>query len=126
MNHTLANFGNSLNPSSLKDKLQIIQQNAFGIQSFVIQETLEHDDIAAFLYDVIEHGCQSGIVSSLIYYNDTHCFYDIYYDEIEVLREDWKDSTGVPITIKGDLKNFFAWFAFEQIAFQLGQELGIF
>ena len=126
MNHLPSNFDSSLNPSFLKDKLQTIKQNAFGIRAFVIQEALEHDDIAAFLQDVIEHGCQSGVVSSLIYYNDTYCFYDRYYDEIEALREDYEESTGTPITIKGDLKNFFAWFAFEEYAYQLGRELGIF
>ena len=126
MNHLPSNFDSSTNPSSLRDKLQIIQQNAFGIRAFVIQEVLEQDDIATFLQDVIEHGCQSGVVSSLIYYNDTYRFYDRYYDEIEALREDYEENTGTPITIKGDLKNFFAWFAFEEYAYQLGEELGIF
>jgi len=28
------------------------------------------------------------------------------------------------LTIKGDLKNYLAWFAFEEVAYQMAEELG--
>ena len=67
-------------------------------------------------------GCQGGTVSSLIYYNQTHAFYDKHYQEIEDLREEYEDNFGHPLVIKGDLKNWFAWFAFQETAFQIARE----
>ncbi len=63
------------------------------------------------------------MVSSLIYYRDTHRFYDEYYDEIEDLRLEFEDNCGEPLKVKGDLKNFLAWFAFEETAYLLSIEL---
>ena len=63
------------------------------------------------------------MVSSLIYYTDTHAFFDKHYDEIEEMREEFEDGTGQPLTIKGDLKNFLVWFAFEEVAYRIAVEL---
>jgi hypothetical protein len=44
------------------------------------------------------------------------------------LREDWEYNIGQPLKITGDLKSFFSWFAFEEIAYQMMQsfeELGL-
>ncbi|WP_431306831.1 DUF7222 domain-containing protein [Chryseobacterium indicum] len=65
------------------------------------------------------------MIKKLMYYHDTHSFYDKYYNEIEELREEYEQNTGTPIKIEGDLKNFFAWFAFEETAYQLAGELGL-
>ena len=32
--------------------------------------------------DAVQHGCQGGTISELIYYSDTSAFYDKYKDEI--------------------------------------------
>lgn len=50
------------------------------------------------------------MTSCLIRYTDTRKFYDTHYFEIEELREEIEDELGQPLEIKGDLKNFFAWF----------------
>lgn len=65
------------------------------------------------------------MVSRLIYYTDTHAFFDRHYDEIEEMRQDWEDSVGQPLEIKGDLKNGLAWFAFEEVAYQMMENLGL-
>tara|TARA_B110000977_G_C10865683_1_gene411525 strand:- start:10 stop:180 length:171 start_codon:yes stop_codon:yes gene_type:complete len=52
----------------------------------------------------------------MIWYSDTHDFFDEHYDEIEELREEWLEQTGQPLNISGDLKNYLAWFAFERVA----------
>ena len=72
--------------------------------------------------DLLHSGCQSGVINSLIYYADTHAFFDHHYDEIEELREDWEDQTGQPLEIRGDLKNWLAWFAFEETAWRMVQD----
>lgn len=85
----------------------------------------EFKEIQSFFSDLLHHGCVSGFISKLIYYYDTHIFYDKYYNEIEDLRDYYEFQTGEPLKINGDLKNWFAWFAFEETAYQLANELGI-
>lgn len=89
------------------------------------QEALEHSDIPAFFNDLANYGCICGMVGSLVYYTDTSDFFDRHYAEIEWLREEWEASIGEPITIEGDLRNFFAWFAFETVAAEIADELGL-
>ena len=104
----------------MKDLLKLIlKTNPQTIQAEVAQEALEHDDPQIFFNDLLQHGCISGMVSSLIYYTDTHAFYDKHYAEIEELRAEYEDSTGEPLKINNDLKNYLAWFAYEQVAYQL-------
>jgi hypothetical protein len=72
-----------------------------------------------------QYGCVSGLVSNLIYYRDTHAFYDRHYEEIEDLRCEY-DGCGTrpfPYPLDGDLKNFFAWFAFEVTASRIWAEI---
>ena len=94
------------------------------LRGAVAQEALDFwsDDPRQMFTDLAMAGCQSGMIQSLIYYYDTHGFFDTFYDEIEELREDWEDQSGEPIQIRGDLKNFFAWFAFEETAFRMANE----
>jgi len=107
----------------MKDLLQqICKDNPGSIQSAVAQEVLDYDDPQSFFSDLQQHGCVSGMVNSLIYYSDTHAFYDKHYSEIEELRTDYEESTGEPLQIKGDLKNYLAWFTFEQMAYELGND----
>ena len=104
----------------LKKQLQdIINDKPKTIEAHVAQEALENENIIAFFSDLQHHGCVSGMVSSLVYYCDTHAFYDEFYDEIEELRLSHEDMIGEPIKINGDMKNFFAWFAFEETAYRI-------
>lgn len=82
-------------------------------------------ELSSYFKDLLSHGCASGMVTGLIYYCDTHTFFDSHYDEIEELRDAYEDETGSPILIKGDLKNFLAWFAYEHVAYLLANELEI-
>ena len=112
---------------TLKNELQTIIDNTYGdtLETEVAKEALQYEDIAGFFNDLATHGCVSGWVSSLVFYSDTHKFYDKHYDEIEDLRVDFEDMIGSPITIKHDLKNFYAWFAFEVTASRMAEDLGI-
>jgi hypothetical protein len=102
---------------------KIIRDNPSTVKAEVAQEALDYDTIAVFFTDLAQNGCQSGMVTQLIYYADTAKFYDKYYDQIEELREDYEEMTGTVLEPKGDLKNWYAWFAFEETAFQLAAEL---
>ena len=114
-----------MKPINIKKRLQTtIEDYPNTIKTFVAIEALAYCEIKAFFSDLQQHGCISGMISPLIYYTDTHKFYDKHYDEIEELREQYEDNIGESIKIKGDLKNFLAWFAFEETAYQLAIELG--
>jgi len=64
------------------------------------------------------------MIGSLIYYQDTHEFYDKHYDEIEEIREEMlEQGTDIKIPNHSDLKNFFAWLSFEHRANELYDNL---
>ncbi len=98
-----------------------------GIKGFVARTVLSNqpEDMLPFFHDLFNHGCVSGMVSELIYYYQTAAFFDEYYDEIEELRLEYEDLNGSPLPIRGDLKNFFAWYSFEEMAYRIYQELGL-
>ena len=64
------------------------------------------------------------MVGSLIYYKDTHEFYEKHYAEIEKIRNELAEQ-GMEICLPShnDLKNFFAWMSFEEKARELYDEL---
>ncbi len=114
----------SMTKKEITNALQeIVEAEKGTIKGYVAHEALDDDDPISFFKDLLNHGCISGMIPGLIYYSDTHKFYDTHYDEIEVIREEYEESTGSPIQIKGDIKNFFAWFAYEYEAYRLAQEL---
>ena len=73
----------------------------------------------SFFKDLLNHGCVSGMVSSLIYYSDTGKFFDKYYEDIIWLKTEYEESIGQPIQIPHQVKNHLAWFAFEETARRL-------
>jgi hypothetical protein len=117
--------------SRLKTKLlAIIEENPNTIKEKVCQEALvcgnSNEEITNFFNDLSKYGCVSGMISFLVWYSDTHTFFDNHYEEIEELREEFEESTGLKLEIKGDLKNFLAWFSFEETAYQIANELNLF
>jgi hypothetical protein len=67
------------------------------------------------------------MVNSLIYYYQTHKFFDKYYGDIIYIYEELECS-GLPIKLNGvDIKNAFAWACFEHVAYKIATEdLGLF
>ena len=90
-----------------------------------ILNNLEEGQIA----DVVLEGCQSGIVSELIYYSDTCAFYEKYKEEIWRRLSDMADDMGEPsilhliVTFNGSkevnselqFKNLLAWWMCEDV-----------
>jgi len=95
-----------------------------SIKDWVINN-LEEGQIA----DVILEGCQSGIVSELIYYSDSEAFYEKFKEEIWQRLSDMADDMGEPsilhliVTFNGSkevgselqLRNLLAWWACEDV-----------
>ena len=100
-----------------------------NVCSYVIDEWSDYTDKKNIFLDVLKHGCQSGIVSQLIYYSDTIRFYNRYKNEINALLYELMDGTGLyaPSELFGDKwdkedplaqntfnQNLLAWFGFEE------------
>jgi hypothetical protein len=116
---------------TLKTKLKNIinQENGDTLKKYVAQYWLDdaddYDNTIDWYNNLMQGGCQSGFISSLIYYSDTHAFYNKYADDIDDILADYEDMTGEAIKVKGDRRNFYAWLGFEETARQIAQELGI-
>lgn len=87
--------------------------------------------------DLQKHGCISGMIPELIYYDDTNEFYDTYKTDINDLLSNLTQSTGLsveelfkdqfdendPLIIDCFNKNLMAWFGFEETSYQLYEQL---
>lgn len=98
------------------------------VREIVLSHNDNPDEIKNWLDDLNQHGCASGMVSDLIYYDDTCSFYDRHKKEIseciaidleecglksigELLRDyDTKDY----LAESTHNKNLLAWYAFER------------
>ncbi len=95
-----------------------------SIKEWIINN-LEEGQIA----EVVLQGCQSGVVSELIYYADSCAFYEKYKEEIWRRLSDMADDMGEPsilhliVTFNGakevgshlQLQNLLAWWACEDM-----------
>lgn len=97
--------------------------------NYVISRWSDYEDKKHIFTDVLNYGCQSGIVGELIYYTDTVRFYQQYRQEINNLLYDTMNGTGFysPSELFGDKwdkedplaqdthnQNLLAWFGFEE------------
>ena len=92
----------------------------------------DYDDGIEGVYRDLEYsGCQSGIVSDLIYYTDTVKFYKKHQETISEMLQEYLSDTGYscPAELFGDKwdnddplaldtynQNLLAWFGFEEAA----------
>lgn len=93
---------------------------------YILDNFKTDEEVEGFAVELMKYGCQSGLIGHLIYYHDTHKFFDKYYEEIEELRWEYESSTGEPFIIgQDDLKNKLAWFGFEETAYNIFNELNV-
>lgn len=87
----------------------------------IIEDILDQDDsnypdsMQDYIESVTNGGISGGCVSGLIYYKDTNAFFDEHYAEIADIIDEYQDETGEALKIDGDMKNFYAWFAYEWV-----------
>jgi hypothetical protein len=83
----------------------------------------------SYIKDVAECGCLGGNCNNLIYYEETHKFYNNYAEEIDELIERLNDEMDYDIAEnmkrlgQTDLRNFLAWLAYEVNAQEIIKEL---
>ena len=88
-----------------------------------------HEAAESYIKDVLQHGCQAGTVSGLIYYNDTTAFFERHKKEIIGMLKEFMSDTGVksPSELFGNKwddedyfaddvqnQNLLAWFGYEE------------
>lgn len=93
----------------------------------------DEDSFMRGMEDLQKYGCVSGMIHSLIYYDDTNKFYDDYKEEINELLSNLIDGTGLsinelfgdkfdnedPLILEYSNKNLLAWFGFEETAYSI-------
>lgn len=116
------------NKELIKQLQEIANEQGLSIKKEVAQEFFNHsyNEVKDFFQDLQNNGCISGMVTGLIYYYDTHKFFNIHYAEIEDLRYDHEEMTETKLQAQDDLMNWYAWFSFEEVARKLAVELGLF
>ena len=75
------------------------------------------------LQEIADHGCQSGVAGTMIYYNQTNTLYDQYCEELHDILGRYIEETGITpeyiVQYLGDLvcfKNAMVWFVAELYA----------
>lgn len=100
-------------------------------------QKLDNNELIKSMVDLQKYGCQSGMIGSLIYYNDTNKFYDTYQEEIIELLNDLIYETGCsmeelfgdkfdrddPLFLECFNKNLMAWFGFETTASKIYNQI---
>lgn len=129
---------------NLKEKLQQATDMEFfgdettNLQRNVIMDLLENADLSdndtteesnekilTYMTDIVNHGCVSGVVSSMIYYADTEKFFDENVDDILSLIEEKKQDLG-EFLFNSNFeinRNNLAWWAYEVTVSDLLMEL---
>ena len=127
-----------------KANIQAIKRDGTKLEKevcrYILDEWSDYSDKKAIFTDVLYHGCQSGIVRSLIYYTDTVAFYKRHREEINTLLQETMDECGSynPSDLFGDKwdkedplvldtynQNLLAWFGFEETMRKIGYQFDI-
>lgn len=119
--------------------LRSIKRNATPLEkrvcNYIIDEWGNYDDKKNIFTDVLNYGCQSGMVGFLIWYSDTVRFYKQYKSEIDELLYNTMYETGIyslpelfgkkwdeedPLGNSDFNMNLLAWFGFEETLRKIG------
>ena len=98
----------------------------------MIDDQLEDDyTLEEFITDLMQGGCESGLVGGMIYYKDTLPFYQRHKAEINALLTESMDDFGShnpadvfgknwedidPLALYTSNQNLLAWYGFEETA----------
>lgn len=116
-NKTKNDFAKKLN--------DLFKESTNKLEKYVISDIYNSDEPEGYLKDILNHGCQSGVVSQLIYYKDTKDFFVKFIDEIDEIKDELEESFGQPLEIKQPLYNWLAWLGYEETARKIADKLGL-
>ena len=114
----MLNLLNSIAENTMEDSLK---REVAEILVDMLDSDINNEEVLTTIEDIVNHGCESGIVPALIYYKDTEAFFDRHVDEIFELYNETKAEFGemsMELT-----RNNLAWFGFEVMAQNILYEL---
>jgi hypothetical protein len=85
-----------------------------AVKDIIINEI--DGDAEMFFQDLFNHGCISGMIGALIYFEDTKKFYIDNMDDIDDLADEMEQYTGETLKPTSPRYNWLAWFGFEETA----------
>jgi hypothetical protein len=109
----------------LKALNALFKESKSKLEKWVITDILNEEEPLNYLKYVLEHGCVSGMVSKLVYYNQTKQFYVDYMDEIDEILQDIEDEIGEPLKKTFPIYNWMAWFGYEETARKVAEKIGL-
>lgn len=85
----------------------------------------DYDDPSVYFHEVVDHGCQSGMVPAFIYNDDCKQFYIDHIDDLEDYLLDLENSLGEPIQNKQRLPHytFVCWIVYEELVYHIAHIL---
>lgn len=116
------------NTTTLRARIEeLIEDNNSELFKSVAEDLLDTEDeyLEGHMKDVLNYGCISGTVSSMIYYADTSKFFKKHYDEIFEMLEDIKQQIGSIDFLKEINANNLSWLAYEETTRKIMDELEI-
>ena len=89
----------------------------------ILDQVDNEEELDLYINQVLQYGCQSGCVSSLIYTSDCREFVKNNIDEVlQVYNETRVDCSGIPEELD---VNYLAWTAFEYICFRIKNDYNL-
>ena len=86
--------------------------------AYVIEDIMDNiDDNPNYIAEVLEYGCQFGIVSSLTYYYQTESIFKQFYEEILAIYDEVKNKEDIEINA-----NNLVWLAYEHVCNEICYE----
>ena len=115
----------------MKNLLNSIVENAYegtlkhDVAEIILDQVdgMNNEEILEYVAQIINYGCVSGIVTSLITYKDTDEFFNNHSNEILELLDNDKEEGILDINEIEFNKNWLSWYAFERITFDIQYEL---
>ena len=81
-----------------------------NVIDIILNHIDDYENPITFLEEVLQYGCASGMVSELIYFNDTHNFFIKHMEEIFDIYNSIKENLSSNFEVNA---NNLSWLAFE-------------
>ena len=112
----------------IKDMLnKMLEETINGLEEEVLKSILnvsdEDEELKNYMEDVMNYGCQSGVVRDLLYNYQTNEFFKNNFNEIFDLCNELKEE-GMNLEFEITAVNF-CWIAYEILVNRLYNELGL-
>ena len=93
-----------------------------NVIDIILNHIDDYENQITFFEEVLQYGCSSGIVSELIYFNETKCFFIKHMEEIFEIYNNIKENLSINFEVNA---NNLSWLAFEYIVNEIYNEVTI-